>query len=179
MIQRRRSGKISLTEEEPTEYQRRALALEDEAAMYRNEIAANNGKIMENSEVVKGIRKERLKSHTMLDAQKQAEDVMEAARDSVIDLVMEEAKEHLDEEQEKREEQAENIKEKKEEQEEIQEKREEREEELEELIEDMPVEEMADLDQTMEEVKQQIRKVLNEVNLTVEDIKGAQVDLNV
>lgn len=179
IIQRRKSPTVSLEEEELTEYQRRALALEDEATLYRDEIAANNGKILENSEVNKAIRKERIKSHTMVDAQKEADEVMDAARDAAVSLVMEEAKEHLDEEQEKREEQAEAIEEKKEEQEEIQEKRDEREEELEELIKDMPVEEAASLDQTMEEVKQQIQKVLNEANLAAEDIKGAKVDATV
>lgn len=176
IIQRRKSPTVSLEEEELTEYQRRALALDDEATFYRNQIAENNGKVLENDYTIKAIRKERIKSHTMVDAQKDAEEVMDAARDTAVGLVMEEAKEHLDEEQEKREEQAEAIEEKKEEQEEIQEKRDEREEELEELIKDMPVEEAANLDQTMEEVKQQIQKVLNEVNLAAEDIKGAKVD---
>lgn len=179
IIQKRKSPVVSLEEEELTEYQKRALALDDEATFYRNQIADNNYKVLENSETVKAIRKERVKSHTMVDAQKDAEEVMEAARDTAVGLVMEEAKEHLDEEQEKREEQAEAIEEKKEEQEEIQEKRDEREKELEELIKDMPVEEAASLDQTMEEVKQQIQKVLNEVNLAAEDIKGAKVDASV
>lgn len=179
IIQRRKSPTLSLEEEELTEYQKRALALDDEATFYRKQIAANNGKVLENSETVKAIRKERIKSHTMVDAQKEAEEVMDAARDTAVGLVMEEAKEHLDEEQEKREEQAEAIEEKKKEQEEIQEKRDEREKELEELIKDMPVEEAASLDQTMEEVKQQIQKVLNEVNLAAEDIKGAKVDASV
>lgn len=179
IIQKRKSPTVSLEEEELTEYQKRALALDDEATFYRNQIAENNGKVLENSETVKAIRKERLKSHTMVDAQKEAEEVMDAARDTTVGLVMEEAKEHLDEEQEKREEQAEAIEEKKKEQEEIQEKRDEREEELEELVKDMPVEEAASLDQTIEEVKQQIQKVLNEVNLAAEDIKGAKVDMTV
>lgn len=176
IMQRRKSPTVSLEEEELTEYQRRALALDDEATFYRNQIAENNGKVLENNYTIKAIRKERIKSHTMVDAQKDAEEVMDAARDTAVGLVMEEAKEHLDEEQEKREEQAEAIEEKKKEQEEIQEKRDEREKELEELIKDMPVEEAASLDQTMEEVKQQIQKVLNEVNLAAEDIKGAKVD---
>ena len=176
IIQKRKSPTVSLEEEELTEYQKRALALDDVASYYRNQIADNNGKVQENSDTVEAIRKERLKSHTMVDAQKEAEEVMDAARDTAVGLVMEEAKEHLDEEQEKREEQAEAIEEKKKEQEEIQEKRDEREKELEELIKDMPVEEAASLDQTMEEVKQQIQKVLNEVNLAAEDIKGAKVD---
>ena len=38
---------------------------------------------------------------------------------------------------------------------------------------------MTDLQQTIDEVKQQIQKVLNEVNLAAEDIKGAKVDMTV
>ena len=37
---------------------------------------------------------------------------------------------------------------------------------------------MTNLNQAVEDVKQQIQKVLNNVNLLEEDIKGAQVDLN-
>ncbi len=176
MIQERRSGNVSLSEKEPTEYQRRALLLEKEGAEYRSRIAANNGQILMNSEETKAIRRERLKSHTMVDAQVQAEDVMESLTDQVVGMVAEEAKEHLDEEQEKREEQAEKIEEKREELEEVQEKRDEREEELEEIIEDMPVEDMTNLQQTMDEVKRQVQKVLAEANMAVEDVKGAKVD---
>ncbi len=161
-----------------TEYQRRALEIDKTASYYRKIVASNNVAVAEESDVIEGIRAERNKYHPMLDAQAQAEDVLASARDEVIGLVTEEAKEHLDEEQEKREEQAEAIEEKREEQEEILEKREEREEELEELIEDMPVKEMTDLGQTVDEVKQQVQKVLNEANLLEEDIKGAKVDLN-
>ncbi len=162
-----------------TEYQCRALELDKTASHYRKIVAANNVAVAEESEVIEGIRAERNKYHGMLDAQAQAEDMLAAARDEIIGLVAEEAKEHLDEEQEKREEQAEAIEEKREEQEEILEKREEREEELEELIEDMPVKEMTDMSQTVEEVKQQVQKVLNQANLLEEDIKGTKVDLNV
>lgn len=169
----------AIREDGMTEYQRRALEIDKVASYYRKVIAVNNGAAYDESKVIRNIRAERNKYHTMLDAQDQAEDVMAAARDEIIGMVEEEAKEHLDEEQENREEQAEAIEEKREEQEEILEKREEREEELEELIEDMPVQEMTDLSQTIDEVKQQIQKVLNEVNLLDEDIKGAQVDLNV
>lgn len=176
MIQERRSGNVSLSEKEPTEYQRRALLLEKEGAEYRSRITANNGQILMNSEETKAIRRERLKSHTMVDAQVQAEDVMESLTDQVVGMVAEEAKEHLDEEQEKREEQAEKIEEKREELEEVQEKRDEREEELEEIIEDMPVEDMTNLQQTMDEVKRQVQKVLAEANMAVEDVKGAKVD---
>lgn len=175
-LKNRREGTICLDDEEPTEYQSRVLELEDMAAEYRAQIAANNGKVLEESEVIKGIRKERLKHHAMVDAQAAAEEVMESLTDEIVSMVVEEGREHLDEEQEKREEQAEEIKEKREEQEEIQEKREEREEELDKLMEEMPMEQLADMDSTLEEVKRQIQNILNEVQLNAEDIKGAKVD---
>lgn len=159
-----------------TNYQTRALELDKTASFYRKIVAANNRAVADETEVIESIRAERNKYHPMTDAQAQAEDVMAAARDEVIGMVTEEAKEHLDEEQKEREEQAEAIEEKKKEQEEIQEKRDEREKELEELIDDMPVKEMTDLNQTVEDVKQQVQKVLNDVKLLEEDIKGTQVD---
>lgn len=162
-----------------TEYQSRALELDKAASYYRKLIASNNESVYDESKIVEGIRAERVKFHGMLDAQGQAEDVLAASRDEVIGMVADEAKEHLDEEQEKREEQAEAIEEKREEQEEILEEREERQEELEDLIKDMPVEETMDMNQTIEDVKQQVQKVLNEAKLLEEDIKGAKVDLNV
>lgn len=161
-----------------TNYQTRALELDKSASYYRKIVASNNGEAAEETELIKGIRAERNKYHPMVEAQAQAEDVLAAARDEVIGMVTEEAKEHLDEEQEKREEQAEAIEEKREEQEEIQEKRDEREKELEQLVEDMPVTEMTDLNQAVEDVKLQVQKVLNSVNLLEEDIKGARVDEN-
>lgn len=179
LIEARRTGKLCLSEKEPTEYQKRALELDKEAAYYRNQIAANNGKILMNSKEVEAIKRERLKTHTMVDAQGQAEDVMESLTDQIVGMVTEEAKDHLDEEQEKREEQAEAIEEKKEEQEEIQEKRDEREKELEELLKEMPVEEMSNLQQNIDEVKQQIQKALAEANMAVEEVKGAVVDTSV
>lgn len=130
---------------------------------------------MENA-VIRGIRGEQRKHHSMLDAQKQAEDVMAAARDEIVGLVVEEAKEHIDEEQEKREEESEAIKEKKEEQEKILEERKEEEEELEKLIEEMPIEDMADLKNMQEEVRQEVQNIVNKMNLVAEDIKGAMVD---
>lgn len=178
MLQNRREGKLSLEDlsKEPTEYQSRVLELDDIAAEYRAQIAENNGTIIEDSYVIEGIQKERLKHHTMEDAQAQAGEVMDALTDEITGMVMEEGKEHLDREQEKREEQAQEIKEKREEQEEIQEERREREEELEKLMEDMPMEELADMNTTLEEVKRQVQNVLNESYLNAEEIKGAKID---
>ena len=76
----------------------------------------------------------------------------------------------------RRQEEAAEIKEEKEKQEEILEKRKEKEDGLDELMEDMSVSQMTNADQTLSEVKRQIQNIVNEMNLVVEDIKGAQVD---
>jgi len=162
-----------------TEYQSRALEMNQVSVDYKETIARNKLKIMGENQEVRSIREERRKVHPMLDAQDEAEDIMGAVRDEIVNMVVEDSKEHLDEEEEKREEEAEEIKEEKEKQEELVEKREEREDVLEELMSEMPVEQMMDMDQTLSEVKRQIQNILNEMNLAVEDIKGSQVDTSV
>lgn len=146
-------------------------------------IAANNKEISKASQIIRGIRQERLKYHTMTDAGKQAEDVMEEARDQVMGMAVEEAKEHLDQENELREEQAELIKEEREKQEEVLEKREEakksaKESFLENVSEEMPLREAMDLAGKQAEINSKIQEVLNEAYLLEEDMKGANMDMN-
>lgn len=161
---------------ERTEYQKRWLELNEQSWTSRDTIFRNKLKVEVENAVIRGIREERRKSHEMVNAQGQAEDVMEAARDEIIGMVTDAAKDHIDEEQEKREEEAEAIKEKKEEQEEILEERKEKEDELEELMEDMPVDEATNLDSIQKEIQKEIQDVVNKMNLVAEDIKGAKVD---
>ena len=161
---------------ELTEYQSRVLELDKAARTHQINAFTAEKKIEQENAVIRGIREERRKTHTIVDAQKQAEEVRKAASEEVIGMVMEETKEHIDQEQEEKEEQAEEIKEKKEEQEEILEKRKENEKELEELMEDMPLEEMADLENAQTEIQQEIQNIVNKMNLVVEDIKGAKID---
>lgn len=161
---------------ELTEYQQRQLDLNGEIGGYQLVAHKAAARIEKENAVIRGIREEQRKVHPMADAQKQAEEVMEAARDEIIGMVTEEAKDHIDQEQEEKKEEAEAIKEKKEEQEAVLEKREEREKELEKLMEDMPVEEMADLKNVQAQVQQKVQDIVSKMNLVAEDIKGAQVD---
>ncbi len=165
-----------------TEYQRRALELEEHIWVNRREIYNNengtkteNGIVTENA-VIRGIREERRKVHSMVDSRKQAEEIMESAGDEIVNMAVNDAKDHLEAEQEERQEEAAEIKEEKEKQEEILEKRKEKEDGLDELMEDMSVSQMTNTDQNLSEVKRQIQNIVNEMNLVVEDIKGAQVD---
>ena len=181
---------IKLTEEENarlgeikakglTKYQEIQLELNDAIWTHKDTVYTSGRGIEKENAVIRGIRLERLKKDPMLKAKQQAQEVMEAARDEAVGMIVEEAKEHIDQEQEKKEEEAEAIQEKKEEQEEIQEKREERENELEELMKDMPLDELEDLKNAQTEMQQEIQNLVSKMNLVAEDIKGAQVDTKI
>ena len=154
-------------------------ALSDMEQRYRETADKAKQGIETENAVIRGIRGERRKHHPMADAQREAKEVLEAARDEIIGMVVQEAKDYVDGEQEKREETSEAIKEKKEEQEEILEKREEREEEFEELMEDLPLEEAVDLENVQDEIRQEIQNIMSKMGLAAEDIKGAKVDTSV
>lgn len=172
----KRLYEYGLQGKELTEYQQRQLDLNGEIGEYQLVAYKSKARIEKENAVIRGIREEQRKVHPMADARKQAEEVLEAAREEIIGMVTEEAKDHIDQEQEEKKEEAEAIKEKQEEQEAVLEKREEREKELEKLMEDMPVEEMADLKNVQAQVQQKVQDIVSKMNLVAEDIKGAQVD---
>lgn len=169
-------------DKQPEEYRERMQEL-DERQKYNKEILTSNRNdiIMENA-VIRETKLAKLKrkpENTMVGAREWAEEVLEAASDDIIGMVVSEAKEHLDQEQAEREEKAEKIKEEKERLEELQEKREERQEELEELVENAPIEEMVELDQSKENIQQEVQNIVDKMKLVAEDIKGALVDTSV
>lgn len=162
-----------------TDYQSRQLELDGRELGNRETLRMNNLEVEYENAVIRGIRHERLKSSPMLEAKKEADSIMDAARDEIIGMVMEDAKEHIDEKREEREEQAEALKEKKEEQEELLEERKEREEEREDIMENMSVDQMADINKTQAEIRQEVQKIVDKMGLVAEDIKGSMVDANV
>ena len=161
-----------------SEYMSRGMELNRQLWEYASAAYDLQKEIVTENAVIRGIRDERRKHHTMVDAQADADEALKAARDEILGMVIEEAKDHIDEEQENREEEAEEIKEEREEQEELLEERKENEEELEDLMEDMPIDEMADLKSTQEQIRQEVQNVVNKMHLVTEDIKGAMVDTN-
>ena len=138
----------------------------------------NEAQVKQENDTIRATRIERLKHNAMGEAQEQAEEIMDAARDEIVDMVYEEGKDHIEEEAEKREEQAEEIKEEKEKQEEFIEKQKEHREEEEEILEEMPTEEMISLDRIQDDVKQEVQNILDKMKLIAEDVKGAVVDQN-
>lgn len=157
-------------------YEAESKDLDQEEKVYQGKLGENKGMQMGEEAVIRGTKRELLKDKSMVSAQNQADQIMEAAADDIVGMVLEESRDHIDEENEKREEQAEKIREEEEKKEELLEKREEREEEMEELLESAPVKEMISLDQLQEEVKQEVQNIVDKMNLLSDDLKGAMVD---
>ena len=55
----------------------------------------------------------------------------------------------------------------------------EKKEETEEVLENMPMEDMIHMGQLKDEIKQEIQKIVSEMKLVEEDIKGAMVDKSI
>lgn len=205
---------ISFTEEE----EKRLTELESpEFARYQEQVSGLNAAIAKyegdresalrdvsiyNAEI-RGIKLERLKFHGMLDAQKKADEVNEAASEDVLGMLAGEGKDHITETlEEKREEAKEKAEEKEEQEEKLEERREEREEfeaqleikheenseaektrleqqkdarEQEEIIEGA-TENFGDSGSFASQVKAQIKDMLHKMKLLEEDLKGAEVD---
>ena len=187
----KRNPKVSLTKEEQerlaeiegqerTEYQNRVLELDSFGDYHRDIISKAKQQIEIENNIIRETKLERLKKDPMLDAQKQADAIEEAANKEILGMLVDEGKEHIDKEQEEKKEQAAEAKEKKEEQEELlakrKDERKEAEKRAEELAESLPVAQLLDLDKTQEELNREIQNIVDKMKLIEEDIKGAAVD---
>ena len=185
-----------------TEYQKRCLEIDEYQKIYEkrndvieDQIAGYNGSI-------RAMKLERLKFHEMTKAQNKAEKVMEAAGKEIVDMLIEESKDHVDEEMEEKKEEAEEKAEEKAEQEEKIENRKEDEAALEERIEETQIkkEEQEELRRESEErsredavllddileagkgpgsfsdVQLDVKKMVHNMKLLEEDLKGSIVD---
>ncbi len=84
---------VELLNQPMTEYQKAALELNDQAGMWRKEIENANSGMEDDIKDIKSIERERLKSHPMVDAQKEAvqEAVVKARNNDSDDLEMNDA----------------------------------------------------------------------------------------
>ncbi len=181
-----------------TEYQKRALELNSMSAEYKKDIRDAEMKMEDAVRDITSIRNERLKSHAMVDATKQADAIMEAASKEIIGDIVQKTKENIDEKQEEQEKKEEKEQEKKEEKEEQLEKIEEQraiEEAMilrtKEAVEDakakvrennapdVNIDKMVDIatnEVQSAEVKQSLDEIKNNMNLLEADLKGIKVD---
>lgn len=185
---------VSLTEEEMeqiaqieakglTTYQQRSLELYKSGDVYSDmRLDAERGMEAE-SAFLRTMKRELPKLQKgMIMAQESKDEIMEAARQDIIGMLTDEAKEHIDEEMEEKKEAAEEKAEKEKEEEEKLEKIKAEKEEKEEFTEKVSgqTEEMTkavvEMENTMGDVQQEVKKIIDEMKLLEEDLKGAAVD---
>ncbi len=153
-----------------TEYQTRMMERHDESNRLQREMEENLAAIHANGSVIRYIRGERLKTNPIGEAEDAAQKVIDAAGDEIKAEVVAGAVEHVQEE----------LKEKVEAAEEQAEIREEQKEKLEEVREksgetEKPIE-PEEIVQIQEQIQTEIDKVLEELKLLAEDLKGNAID---
>ncbi len=149
---------------------------------------------------------ERLKKHPMVDSTKQADEIMEAANKELVGDLYAEAKDHIDEKMEEAKEKAEEKAEKKEEEETKEAERKKDKLELEKQIEqakqnaaeaagseirvpDQPSMDTSDMQEIIDQnsngtndttkIEREIEKLVEELGLIMEDLKGSKVDMSI
>lgn len=165
----------------PEECQQRLQELEENETMYRGYIERNNDSIKGISSSLSDMEIGRLKDHSMVDASKQSEEILQAASREIYGELINEGRKHLEEKMEEEKEKAEKQAEKKEEEEERLEKAEERKESRETKTENdrEVLETIRSYNEPDSTVGKEIDEILEELKLIQEDIKGAAVDQNI
>lgn len=186
-----------------TEYQQRCLDIDTSASVYQKRIDDAQNEIEWENASIRSTRLEKLKKDPMVGAQKEAEEIMDAASKEAIGMLTGEAQDHI---QEELEEKKEDAKEKAEEKEEQEEKIEEVREDREQLQEQLDIEraESREAEKIREEQREnareqsellenageyvaggnaasadaqiEIKAMLQKMKLLEEDLKGAKVD---
>ena len=164
-----------------SEYQQRSLEMLEYEVPHVNTAYEAGEEIKIENQIISATKIERLKSHAILDAEKQADSIMEEASKEIFGMLIDEAKEHIDEEAEKQEEKAKAEKEKQEEFQERIDAAKEKKKENEELTEDIleGVSENASMASDVSAVQQEIKDMMNKMKLIEDDIKGVAVDKSV
>ena len=81
-----------------TEYQQHSMMLSKDGGVYEDEIEEAKKGVMEENYAIRSTKEAMAKSQTMIKAEKSADEVMEAAREDIIGMLIDESKDHIDEE---------------------------------------------------------------------------------
>ena len=169
----------------PASYQKEMLELDKNESVYKQTIEDNNKSIVSENAIIRVIHLERLKTHDMVDASKQADKIIESANKNIIGMMIEDVKENIDD---KFEENQEKAKKKEEEKEKLEEKIEAAKAESKKTKDNDNQDEMYKLNDTLNEIiskkqnstipdiKKSLEQIIGELKLTSEDLKGSVVD---
>lgn len=161
-----------------TEYQQQSLEMLKDEVPYSTTVYESDREIETENRIISATKLERLKSHAMVDAQKEADAVMEQAAKDIIGMVVDEAKDNIDKEMEEKRETAKEKAAKEEELEAKIEKARDERKDKEKITEDIleATTEMAKNTTELGTAQQEIRDMMNKMKLIEDDIKGAAVD---
>ena len=174
-----RYGVTEDSTEYPEEYQQQLQELEEKENLYSGYIKRNDASIIGISRSLGDMSIKRLKSNPMVKAEKESEEILEAANKAIYGELVNEAKKHIEEKMEEAKEKAEKLAEKKEEEEERLEKKEEKEEKLEDAQNKETIETLNSYNDPDPQIKKEIDEILDELKLIQEDLKGVKVDSNI
>lgn len=165
---------------EKTEYQKVALEYDNVMDTYKEKISKNQRKVGSETATITAIQIERLKHHAMIDAEKKADELMDAAAKELAGMYVDEAKEKLDEEREEiKEEAEEKADEKKELEEKIEQAKENNASEIptdNQTVNGQMQTNTSETTANMTDLESEIKRVIEEGKLIEEDLKGLEVD---
>lgn len=162
------------------------LALDDAKGFYHSQLEDNKKEIDVEKATIEATKKALLKVHPMVDAQKEADELMEAARQEALGMLFEEGKNKLEEdaqkmqekiEENKAEQLEEELRRAKMEEEEAQ--RREREEAMQETVFSATMQVVTSTQQSAEMIQSTIKNLIQDQTLLDVDLKGLRVDKQV
>ena len=171
----------------PTEYQSRMMERYEENNRLQREMQENLAAIQANGAALRFVKGERLKSNPILDAEDAADKVLATESEAITGELVGEAMEHMQEELAEKTEEAEKLAKqneaRKQQIEKVQEKVAEQKEQVEQIREgtdeiQSSAEHVSpeDIVQIQEQIQTEIEKVLEELKLMAEDLKGNAID---
>lgn len=167
---------------EQTEYQKQSLELYAQADDIKTKMADNQKQISGDTKAIRSIKISKLKSKAMIEAQQAKDKMMEAASKEAVSMMIQDAQQTIDEKAEEIKEEAEKREEKKEEQEERIEAAKESKTEAEAAAEnvrehiDEMTKQILDSDDITRDMDDDIKKIMEEEKLLLEDLKGITLD---
>ena len=176
-----------------TEYQQRALDIDASGATYRKVIEDNQNAIKNEVQTITAIKLGRLKSHAIVDANKTADSIIDAADGEIMGMLIKEAKDHIDTKQEEAQKEAdEKAKEEEKQTKELDAAKAEKiaveavinnkakaSDSKENATTEKPIKQIIEQDSVEQEVLKKIQDIVDKAKMTEEDIKGAIVDTTV
>ncbi len=171
-----------LDEEQQKEYQQQMAELAAREQEYQSKANENMKDIINENYAIRDIKTERLKSHDMVDAGKQADDIMAAASQEIQGMLIQDVKDNIDEKIEETKDKAEEAEKKKEEMEARLEKAKQERKEDEKMYElgsELNDVRVTQQQNSIKDVQKSVDQIVGEMMLTRDDMKGAAVDKTV